>query len=156
MRKYKFAIGGKDFEAEILELTTETARVAVNGKEYTVELKELGRKPVTLAPPPAAAPSPAAVKTPIPAPAPVAPKSGGGDSQSVQAPLPGLIVDIMVNENDAVKAGQNLLLMEAMKMENQIPAPYDGTVKSIHVKKGDSVSEGDVLVEICRPPMTTL
>lgn len=62
----------------------------------------------------------------------------------------------MVNENDSVKAGQNLLLMEAMKMENQIPAPYDGTVKCIHVKKGDSVSEGDVLIEICRPPMTTL
>jgi len=154
MRKYKLAIGGKDFEAEILELTTETARVAVNGTEYTVELKELGRKSVSLAPPPAV--SPAAVKTPAPAPTPVAPKSGGGDSQSVQAPLPGLIVDIMVNENDAVKAGQNLLLMEAMKMENQIPAPYDGTVKRIHVKKGDSVSEGDVLVEICRPPMTTL
>lgn len=156
MRKYKLAIGGKDFEAEILELTSETARVAVDGKEYTVELKELGRKPVTLAPPPApAAASPAAVRTPVPAPAPIAPRSGG-DSQSIHAPLPGLIVDIMVNENDAVKAGQNLLLMEAMKMENQIPAPYDGTVKRIHVKKGDSVSEGDVLVEICRPPMTTL
>jgi len=157
MRKYKLAIGGKDFEAEILEITTEEARVVVNGQEYLVELKELGRKPVTMAPAPTGAPKPStpAAVAPTAASKPLPVKSGG-DSQSVLAPLPGLIVDIMVNENDAVKAGQNLLLMEAMKMENQIPAPYDGTVKRIHVKKGDSVSEGDVLVEICRPPMTTL
>ncbi len=155
MHKYKLAIGGKEFEAEILEISAETARVVVNGQEYTVELKELGRKPMTMTSS-ASAPAPAApAKTPERATAAAAPRSGG-DSQSVQAPLPGLIIDIMVNENDSVKAGQNLLLMEAMKMENQIPAPYDGTVKCIHVKKGDSVSEGDVLIEICRPPMTTL
>ncbi|MDY0296251.1 MAG: biotin/lipoyl-containing protein [Acidobacteriota bacterium] len=155
MHKYKLAIGGKEFEAEILEISAETARVVVNGQEYTVELKELGRKPMTMTSS-ASAPAPAApAKTPERATAAAAPRSGG-DSQSVNAPLPGLIIDIMVNENDSVKAGQNLLLMEAMKMENQIPAPYDGTVKRIHVKKGDSVSEGDVLIEINRPPMTTL
>lgn len=155
MRKYKLAISGRDFEAEILEITTETARVVVNGQEYTVELKELGRKPMAMTPAPATVSQPQETRKPERGEAPSAPRSGG-DSQSVQAPLPGLIVDIMVKENDAVKAGQNLLLMEAMKMENQIPAPYDGTVKRIHVKTGDSVSEGDVLIEISRPPMTTL
>lgn len=143
MQKYKLAIGEKDYEAEIKEITAEVAVVVVNGQEYTVVLKELGHKPMTL-PAPAARPA---------APAPV---QSGGDAQSVTAPLPGLIVDIMVNENDTVKAGQNLILMEAMKMENQIAAAHDGRVKRIYVKKGDSVSEGDVLVEICRPPMTTL
>ncbi|MBN1196666.1 MAG: biotin/lipoyl-binding protein [Candidatus Aminicenantes bacterium] len=155
MRKYKLAISGREFEAEILEITTETARVVVDGQEYTVELKELGRKPISMAPAPTPASQPPAASKSQRTTAPAAPRSDG-DSQSVKAPLPGLIVDIMVNENDAVKAGQNLLLMEAMKMENQIPAPYDGTVKRIHVKKGDSVSEGDVLIEISRPPMTTL
>lgn len=155
MRKYKLAISGREFEAEILEITTETARVVVDGQEYTVELKELGRKPLTMTTAPAAVSQSPAASKPARAAAPASPRSDG-DSQSVKAPLPGLIVDIMVNENDSVKAGQNLLLMEAMKMENQIPAPYDGTVKRIHVKKGDSVSEGDVLVEISRPPMTTL
>ncbi len=157
MQKYKLAIGEKEYEAEIREITAETAIVVVNGREYTVELKELGHKPMTLqapaAPPASTGPVPVAPAARAAAPVPA---QTGGDAQSVTAPLPGLIVDIMVNENDTVKAGQNLILMEAMKMENQIAATYDGMVKRIYVKKGDSVSEGDVLVELCRPPMTTL
>ena len=72
------------------------------------------------------------------------------------APLPGLILELKVKEGDTVQAGQPLLVMEAMKMENVIQAPHDGTVKRLLVAAGDSVGEGDVLAEVSRPEMTTL
>jgi len=107
----------------------------------------------------AAAPKPAAPAAPRPAAAPAAPrpaaapkpaaapaaKAGAG---SVTAPMPGLIVDVTCKLGDKVKAGQPVVILEAMKMQNPLPSPVDGEVKSIHVKSGDSVAVGQVLVDI--------
>ncbi len=158
MKKYILKIGDKDYKAEVKEITAETATIVVNDTEYSIELKELGRKAGFKIPSTgSAAPAPAAAPVATAAPAAAAPApAANGDSEGVKAPLPGLIVDIMVSAGSQVKAGQNLLVMEAMKMENQVQAPYDGTVKKVIVNKGDTVAEGDVLVEISRPLMTTV
>jgi biotin carboxyl carrier protein len=72
-------------------------------------------------------------------------KAGAG---SVTAPMPGIIVEVTCKVGDKVKAGQEVVTLEAMKMQNPLPAPIDGEVKSIHVKSGDSVAVGQVLVDI--------
>jgi biotin carboxyl carrier protein len=84
------------------------------------------------------------------------PPSGGDVSNIVRSPLPGLIIDVKAREGEKVKAGQSIVVMEAMKMENQIQATIDGTVKKIFVKKGDNVAEGDTLIEIARSDMASL
>jgi biotin carboxyl carrier protein len=153
-RKYKLSIGNKDYEAEVKEFTAEFARVVVNGSEYEVKLVDFGR-PAEAVPP---IPKPAADR---PKTAPLAarkpkPSLMVDDSEGVKAPLPGMIVDVLVKEGDTVKAGQDLILMEAMKMENQVQAPHDGTVKKVYVDRGDSVAEDDLLVALVRPLHTTL
>jgi biotin carboxyl carrier protein len=70
--------------------------------------------------------------------------------------MPGLIVSIRAKEGDGVAAGQTLLVMEAMKMENAVTTPYAGTVTRIYVREGDSIAEGDLLVDVSRPKLTTL
>lgn len=123
--------------------------ITVNGKTYEVAVEEVGgapSAPVFSAPaaaPRAAAPAPAAA-APKAAPAP-APAGGG---EVIAAPMPGTILDIKVTEGQAVKAGDILLILEAMKMENEIVAPTDGTVKGIHTSKGTSVSSGDALITL--------
>ena len=122
--------------------------VKVNGNSYEVEVEEIkdGVQPVAPAVQrPAAAPAPAApTSAPAPKAAPVA-VSGAG---TVAAPMPGTVLDIMVKEGDVVKSGQVCVILEAMKMENELPAPCDGTVKSVNVTKGASVNTADVLVVI--------
>ena len=122
--------------------------VKVNGNSYEVEVEEIkdGVQPVAPAVQrPASAPAPAApVAAPAPKAAPVA-VSGAG---TVAAPMPGTVLDIMVKEGDVVKSGQVCVILEAMKMENELPAPCDGTVKSVNVTKGASVNTADVLVVI--------
>jgi biotin carboxyl carrier protein len=70
--------------------------------------------------------------------------------------MPGLVLAIKAKEGDTVAAGQTLLVMEAMKMENAIASPYAGTVAKVYVREGDSIGEGDLLVEVARPKMTAL
>ena len=121
--------------------------VKVNGNSYEVEVEEIkdGVQPVAPAVQrPAAAPAPAAPVAAAPKAAPVA-VSGAG---TVSAPMPGTVLDIMVKEGDVVKSGQVCVILEAMKMENELPAPCDGTVKSVNVTKGASVNTADVLVVI--------
>jgi biotin carboxyl carrier protein len=115
--------------------------ITVNGVAYDVTVDEAGGSPVASAPAPAAAPvaaAPAVANTPAVA--------GGGTS--VTAPMPGTINDIKVKAGDAVKKGQVLLILEAMKMENDIVAPADGTVASVLVNKGDSVNADQTLVSL--------
>ena len=125
--------------------------VKVNGNSYEVEVEEIkdGVQPVAPAVQrPAAAPAPApAAPTAAPAPkaAPAVAVAGAG---TVSAPMPGTVLDIMVKEGDVVKSGQVCVILEAMKMENELPAPCDGTVKSVNVTKGASVNTADVLVVI--------
>jgi biotin carboxyl carrier protein len=155
MHTHLLRIAGRDYKAEVKELTPERAVVVVDGKEYAVDLVRLGRRTV----PPDAVRAATAPAAPVAAAAPAAPpraappKRGEG---GVTAPMPGLVVALKVKEGDAVQAGQALLVMEAMKMENAITASYHGTVTRIYVREGDSISEGDLLVDVARPKMTSL
>ena len=122
--------------------------VTINGKQYDVEVEKVsgGYKPMSMGAKAApAAPAPAA---PAPAPAPAAPKAApvsAGDN-TVTSPMPGTILGVKVKEGDAVKAGQLVIILEAMKMENPIVAPKDGTILEIKVSKGSTVNTGDTLV----------
>jgi len=127
--------------------------ITVNGKTYQVQVEEAGgagqAAPVYSAPqaPVMAAPVQKSAAAPAPAQAAPAPTVSAGD-ELVSAPMPGTIFDIKVTQGQAVKAGDILLILEAMKMENEIVAPVDGTVKSIHTSKGTSVSSGDALITL--------
>lgn len=137
MKAYKFKINGKDYAVTIGEAEGKMLSVNVNGADYQVELENAPAAPVQAAAPAAAAPA---------APAPAAPAAGAGEK--VNSPLPGVIVEVSVKEGQAVKAGQKVAVLEAMKMENEIPAPKDGTITAIHVNKGDSILEGAPVVTI--------
>ena len=117
--------------------------ITVNGVAYSVSVEETaaGAAPVA----PAAAPAPKAA--PAPAAAPKA-AAGAAGAVAVKAPMPGNILDVKVAAGASVKAGDVLVILEAMKMENEILAPQDGTVASVNVNKGDTVNSGDVLVSM--------
>ena len=141
MKTYKFKINGNGYEVAINSVEGQTASVTVNGTPYTVELEEApAAAPATTA----TASTPAAASAPVSAPA--AAPSGAG--KAVTSPLPGVIIAIKVNVGDVVKAGQEVAVLEAMKMENSIEATHDGTVTAINVAKGDSILEGAPVVTI--------
>ena len=121
-------------------------RVIVDGTAYTVEVESLGAgsaAPVAAVPAPVSAPvAPAAPEAPA-APAPV-----DANAMTVTAPMPGKILSIKVNVGDTVNSGDLVLLLEAMKMENEVFATASGKVTQIRVKSGDSVNTGDVLMVI--------
>ncbi len=123
--------------------------ITVNGSTYEVEVEEVGgvSAPAPVARPAAApAQAPKAAPAPKPAAKPAAPAPAGGSS--ITSPMPGTIWEIKVNVGDEVKNGDVLLVLEAMKMENEIMAPADGKVVSINTTKGASVNAGDVLIVI--------
>lgn len=145
MKKFKFTINGNIYDTEILNIEDNIAEIEVNGTLYKVEVDKTMK--TTKTPKlvrPAAVPStdshPSVAKTS----SPTAPKGTG----SIKSPLPGVILEMFVKEGDIVKMGQRLLMLEAMKMENNIEADKAGKVISIHKHKGDSVMEGDVLIII--------
>ena len=117
--------------------------ITVNGVAYSVSVEETaaGAAPV-------AAAAPAAPAAPKAAPAPAAAPKAAAGAVSVKAPMPGNILDVKVAAGASVKAGDVLVILEAMKMENEIVAPQDGTVASVNVNKGDTVNSGDVLVSM--------
>ncbi|MBR5864375.1 MAG: biotin/lipoyl-binding protein [Alistipes sp.] len=142
MQKLKFNINGKHYEATVAEIEHNVAEVELNGKKYTVEV-ERAESVVS----PIAAPKPVAATAPVAAATP-APKKVAAGANSVTAPLPGSVVAINVKVGDAVKAGQQLAIIEAMKMENEILAPADGTVKAIHAAAGQAVQQGDAILDL--------
>jgi biotin carboxyl carrier protein len=117
--------------------------ITVNGSAYEVEIEEVKAAATTAKSAPKAAPAPVKPAAPAPAKAAVAPSAG---ETAVNAPMPGKIVKLVANEGAAVKAGDVLLILEAMKMQNEITAPSDGTVKAFNVAAGQSVKAGEVLV----------
>ena len=123
--------------------------INVNGKSYDVDVEEIRNgQPVAAAPVVTAAPA-ASAPAPVPAAAPAAPKASGAEgSVKVEAPMPGTVLRLNVKVGDTVSDGQTLVVLEAMKMENDIVASQAGTVASINVNAGDSVNTGDVLVTL--------
>lgn len=121
--------------------------ITLNGKQFEVEA-ERGKATAVYkgpaAPAAPAAPQPAAAPAPVSAPAPVP----AGEGEPVRSPMPGNILDVRASAGQAVKAGDILFILEAMKMENEILAPKAGTVTAVAVQKGASVSSGDVLCAI--------
>lgn len=145
MKKFKFSINGNQYDTEIINIEDNIAEIEVNGTTYKVEVgKEIKTTKTPKLVRPVAVPStdshPSVAKTSSPS----APKGGG----TIKSPLPGVILEMYVKEGDVVKRGQKVLMLEAMKMENNIEADKDGKVLSIHKHKGDSVMEGDVLITI--------
>lgn len=143
MKEYRYKINGNLYKVVVGDIEENNVQVEVNGTSYTVELEKQAKpkiKPVvrtastTPAPPPAAA---------VSRPAPV---SGG--KSGIKSPLPGVVLEVKVKEGDTVRRGQTLLVLEAMKMENDIKSDRDGKVTSILVSKGESILEGTDLIII--------
>lgn len=139
--------------------------VRINGKEYDVEVEKLGgpyqsltrgtaymQAPVAYAP--ASAPAPAPVQAPATAPAPVAPApapapvASAGSASDVTSPMPGKVFKVLAKPGDTVFEGQAVMILEAMKMENEIVAPVAGVIDAILVKEGDMVETDDVLAKL--------
>lgn len=140
MKEYRYKINGNLYKVTVGDIEENHVRVEVNGTPYTVELEKKTSpkiKPVvrTAATTPAAPPAAAVTR----------PNVGG---KGIKSPLPGVILEIKVKEGDTVKRGQPLLILEAMKMENDIKADRDGKVTSIKVSKGESILEGTDLIII--------
>ena len=157
MNKYQYKVKGVDYEVEIAEVEGNIAKVNVNGIPFEVELQKPinAAKHPTMTAPKVQAPQPAAAKpAAAPAAAPAAQSeaaaaaAAAGAGQAVKAPLPGTITDIRVQVGQQVSAGDIVLVLEAMKMQNNIEADHDGTVTSVLVTRGDTVMEGATLITI--------
>jgi biotin carboxyl carrier protein len=146
-KEYKFKINGHEYEVAVGSVEGGVAKVSVNGTNYEVEvqsntlIKPRPAKPVHVAPATYSATAPVS-------PAKIDQSAPAGSASPLKSPLPGVILEVKVREGETVKAGQLLMILEAMKMENNIDAHKAGVVKSIVKRQGDSVLEGDVLLTI--------
>ena len=139
---YKIRINGAEYEVNIQRFEGTTAHLTINEVDFEVEIEGLVANPTRMSYKPV-------TKTIIQPDVTLRqPKISNSSAYELKSPLPGIILEILVNEGDAVKAGQQILVLEAMKMENSIHAERGGTVKKINYSKGDSVLEGDVILII--------
>lgn len=151
MKQYKYTINGAQFDVTIDSIVGSKAKVEVNGIPFEVEMQgsslveEALPTVSTEATPATTTPTAPAAETPAAAPAAT---SGPGAGTPVKAPLPGVVTKILVSAGQAVKKGDTVLVLEAMKMENNITAEADGSVTGICVSAGDSVMEGTTLLTI--------
>lgn len=143
MKEYKYKINGNVYKVAIEDIEDNIAHVEVNGTPYKVEMEKAPKVAVKPVARPVATSAPAAPATPV-----VKPVAASTGKSGVKSPLPGVILDIKVNVGDTVKKGQVIIILEAMKMENNINADKDGKITAINVNKGDSVLEGTDLVII--------
>ena len=143
MSKYQYKVNGADYTVEIGEIEGAIAQVTVNGKQFEVVLPAPVKAPTRVkrveAAPAAAAPAPERAKKP---------KAAAGSGTKVLAPLPGTITEMKVAVGDSVRKGDTVVILEAMKMQNNIEAECDGTITSVLVSRGDTVMEGAALVTI--------
>lgn len=124
MSGYRFNINGKEYDVLVKKIDGAEAVVEVNGKVYSVGLESR------------------AVESGIPE------TGDAGEARAVVAPLPGVVLDVFVNEGQRVRKGTRIAVIEAMKMENDILSPRDGTVTSVSIRKGDSILEGSEIAVI--------
>lgn len=139
MKKFKYIIDGKEYTVEIGNIVDNIAQVIVNGEDFNVELEaepEPEKKPVLNKP---VANEPEEESQSV---------TNVNTDHAVKAPLPGVITDILVHVGDEVKAGDTVVVLEAMKMANNIEAEKDGKVTAICIKQGESVMEDTPLVVI--------
>ena len=162
MAKYQYTVKGVDYEVEIQDIEGNIANVTVNGIPFEVEMKQpvkAGKQKVHLSEPGSQQgancskesldlQSTASSKKADNANSEPAANTTSADGKPVVAPLPGTINDIKVKVGDTVNAGDTVVVLEAMKMQNNIEAETTGTIASINVNKGDAVMEGDTLVTI--------
>src|SRR6056297_795877 len=141
MKQFKFTIRGNDYEVEIKDYEDNIAIIEVNGTQYEVEVHQKEMKTTK---------TPRLVRSNVPVERKDSKikKSVSSRAYSLKAPLPGNIFKILKNEGDEVKKGDTVMIMEAMKMENNIQSDKDGTITSLKVKEGDAVLQNDVLAEI--------
>jgi len=137
MKEYRYEINGKKFRVRVKEIVGDSAVVEVNDRIHQVTIKR--------ATVPDRAPAPAAPQAPASAPAAPKPAAPAGKG-AITAPMPGVVLKILVDRGDMVNAGDVVLVIEAMKMENEIKAAFSGTVKKVMVETGDSVNTGDQLI----------
>ena len=142
MKEYKYTINGNKYEVVIADITDNIATLSVNGEDYNVEMEaepeEEKKKPVLGKPKAEPAESDSAT----------ADTANVNTNNAIKAPLPGVITSIEVAVGDEVKAGDTVLVLEAMKMANNIEAEKDGKVTAILVQAGQSVMEDDALIVI--------
>jgi biotin carboxyl carrier protein len=148
MNKYQYKVQGVDYEVEIEEVEGNIAKVNVNGIPFEIEMQRpinAAKHPTIVKPKVAAPVQPAPSAAPAPKPqAAAAPASGN----ALKAPLPGTITSVNVKVGDTVNVGDVVIILEAMKMQNNIEAETAGTITAINVTPGDSVMEGSVLLTI--------
>jgi len=145
MKKYNIKIHGTEYAVSIDKVEGKVAQVTLNGIPYEVEVEGLITTPTRVAP-----------KKIIQAPAlqsdtPVARPSSSSVPTTAylqKSPLPGIVLEVLVKEGDSINAGQTLMVLEAMKMENNIESDKGGVIEKVNIGKGDSVLEGDVLFTI--------
>lgn len=142
MKSFKYTINGNVYKVHINSVVDDIADVEVNGTPYQVKLEKPAKKQMVTLKRPVQAPTTASGD-------PVVTRPAASTTQgAVKTPLPGVILQVKCNVGDTVKRGQTLIILEAMKMENNINADRDGKIIEIKVHKGDSVLEGADLVVI--------
>lgn len=140
MKTFKFTINGQTYDVEIKNFEDQKAQIEVNGTTYDVDVHSEVKAPTVKTPKIVAKPTVMqdgqsfATKTVV----------GAG----IKSPLPGVILEVLVKVGDSVKRGQKVMVMEAMKMHNDVLAEKDGVVSAVNASAGQSVMEGDVLVQL--------
>jgi len=149
MKKYVFNVNNQDYNVEILSVENGYAQVNVNNEVINIQIKQGETTPAPAVSAPVSSP---ATPAPVAAPAPVqaskpAPAANGKVVATMTAPLPGILIGIKVKVGDRVKVNQDVVVLEAMKMENNITSECDGVVLAINRNIGEAVLQGDVLIE---------
>lgn len=145
MKTYKMEINGKKFEGKVVEYDGLKAKIEINGITYQVKMEpEFGKSRDQVKRPKKVITDPPTLSDK----APVQEHEDDKEISRILAPLPGVVLDIEVEEGDEVKAGDVILILEAMKMESEITSPIDGVVEKINTKEGEKVDEAKNLIEI--------
>ena len=145
MKKYKIKIHGIEYMVDIHDIENNIAHLTVNDVDFDVEVEGITTNPTRMSTKQVQHLAPSDMQSDTPVTKPAAP---AGKVKEIKSPLPGVVIDTKVNVGDTIKAGTVVVILEAMKMENNIEADKDGVVQEVRVQKGGSVLEGDVLITI--------